>query len=156
MCFEAKPTNTYMFGKWSAVLTYRFCFFLCLSVFLPLFPVFLVSLASRRSLRSPRLSLGVVGVSPAPCTYVNKYEGTYLWYKSYDSSIISQIAKRLCDRISSYLKSNVAEEKIPDQIIKSLARLFLPDILEFYSTKDSTQPEQQKREQDTKTLLPKD
>ena len=75
--------------------------------------------------------------------------------RSLDSSAISQIAKRLCDRISSYLKSNVAEEKIPDHVIKSLARLFLPDILEFYSAKDSTEPEQQKREQDIKTLLPK-
>ena len=54
-----------------------------------------------------------------------------------------------------YLKSNVAEEKIPDHVIKSLARLFLPDILEFYSAKDSAEPEQQKREQDTKTSLPK-
>jgi len=54
-----------------------------------------------------------------------------------------------------YLKSNVAEEKIPDHVIKSLARLFLPDILEYYSAKDSAEPEQQKREQDTKTSLPK-
>ena len=76
--------------------------------------------------------------------------------RSLDSSAISQIAKRLCDRISSYLKSNVAEEKIPDHVIKSLAHLFLPDILEFYSTKDSTaEPQKQKREQDIKTLLPK-
>ena len=45
--------------------------------------------------------------------------------------------------------------QIPDHVIKSLARLFLPDILEFYSAKDSTEPEQQKREQDAKTLLPK-
>ena len=75
--------------------------------------------------------------------------------KSCDSSVISKIAKKLYDRISDYLKSNVAEEKIPDHVIKSLARLFLPDILEFYSAKDSTEPEQQKREQDTKTLLPK-
>ena len=75
--------------------------------------------------------------------------------RSLDSWAISQIAKRLCYRISSYLKSNVAEEKIPDHVIKSLARLFLPDILEYYSAKDSTEPEQQKREQYTKTLLPK-
>ena len=75
--------------------------------------------------------------------------------RSLDSWAIFQIAKRLCDRLRNYLKSNVAEEKIPDHIIKSLARLFLPDILEFYSAKDSTEPEQQKREQDTKTLLPK-
>ena len=75
--------------------------------------------------------------------------------KPLDSWAISQIAKKLYDRISNYLKSNVAEEKIPDHVIKSLARLFLPDILEFYSAKDSTEPEQQKREQDTKTLLPK-
>ena len=33
------------------------------------------------ALFSNRLTLGVVGGSPAPCTYVNKYEGTYLWYK---------------------------------------------------------------------------
>ena len=76
---------------------------------------------------------GAVGISPAPCTYVNKYEGTYLLYKSL---------------------VGFQEEKT-DHVIKSLARLFLPDILEFYSTKDSTEPEQQKREQDTKTLLPK-
>ena len=75
--------------------------------------------------------------------------------RSLYSWAISQIAKRLCDRLRNYLKSNVAEEKIPDHVIKSLARLFLPDILEFYSTKDSTEPEQQKREQDTETLLPK-
>lgn len=76
--------------------------------------------------------------------------------KSCDSWAISQIAKRLCDRISDYLKSNVAEEKIPDHVIKSLARLFLPDILEYYSAKETTpDTEQQKREQDTKTLLPK-
>ena len=75
--------------------------------------------------------------------------------RSLDSSAISQIAKKLYDRISDYLKSNVAEEKIPDHVIKSLARLFLPDILEYYSTEEGTEPEQQKREQDTETLLPK-
>ena len=47
--------------------------------------------------------------------------------------------------------------QIPDQVIKSLARLFLPDILEFYSAKESTpEPEQQKRETGIETLLPKD
>ena len=75
--------------------------------------------------------------------------------RSLDSWAISQIAKRLCDRLRNYLKSNVAEEKIPDHVIKSLARLFLPDFLEFYSAKDSTEPEQQKREAGTKPLLPK-
>ncbi len=73
-----------------------------------------------------------------------------------DSSVISQTAKILCDRLSSYLKSNVAEEKIPDHVIKSLARLFLPDIIEFYSTEESTaEPQKQKRETGIKTLLPK-
>ena len=62
--------------------------------------------------------------------------------RSLDSSVMSQTVKRLCDILRNYLKSNVAEEKIPDHVIKSLARLFLPDILEFYSTKDSTEPEQ--------------
>lgn len=76
--------------------------------------------------------------------------------RSLDSSAISQIAKKLYDRISDYLKSNVAEEKIPDHVIKSLARLFLPDILEYYSTKENTtEPEQQKRDTDIETLLPK-
>ena len=75
--------------------------------------------------------------------------------RSLDSWAISQIAKRLCDILRNYLKSNVAEEKIPDHVIKSLARLFLPDILEFYSAKDSTEPEQQKRETGTESLLPK-
>lgn len=76
--------------------------------------------------------------------------------RSLDSSVIPQIAKKLYDRISGYLKSNSAEEKIPDHVIKSLARLFLPDILEFYSAKENTaEPQKQKREQDIKTLLPK-
>lgn len=76
--------------------------------------------------------------------------------RALDSWAISQIAKKLYDRISNYLKSNVAEEKIPDHVIKSLARLFLPDILEYYSNEEGTsEPQKQKREQDTKTLLPK-
>lgn len=76
--------------------------------------------------------------------------------KPLDSSVISQIAKKLYDRLSDYLKSNVAEEKIPDHVIKSLARLFLPDILEYYSNEEGdAKPKQQKREQDIKTLLPK-
>ena len=75
---------------------------------------------------------------------------------SLDSSIISQIAKRLCDRISDNLKSDVAEEEIPDHVIKSLARLFLPDILEYYSTEEvGTKSEKQKRDTDTEILLPK-
>ena len=40
MCFVVKPPNTYMFGKWNAVLTYRFCFFLRFSVSLPFLPFF--------------------------------------------------------------------------------------------------------------------
>ena len=76
--------------------------------------------------------------------------------RSLDSWAIFQIAKRLCDRLRNYLKSNVAEEEIPDHVIKSLARLFLPDILEYYSNEEgNAKPKQQKREQDTKTLLPK-
>ena len=72
--------------------------------------------------------------------------------RSLDSWVISQIAKKLYDRISSYLKSNVAEEKIPDHVIKSLARLFLPDILEFYSTEEgAAEPQKQKRETGIKT-----
>ena len=77
--------------------------------------------------------------------------------RSLDSWAIFQIAKRLCDRLRNYLKSNVAEEEIPDHVIKSLARLFLPDILEYYSNEEgNAKPKQQKREQDTRTLLPKD
>ncbi len=76
--------------------------------------------------------------------------------RSLDSSVMSQTVKRLCDILRNYLKSNVAEEKIPDHVIKSLARLFLPDILEYYSNEEgNAKPKQQKREQDTKTLLPK-
>lgn len=72
--------------------------------------------------------------------------------RSLDSWAISQIAKKLYDRISDYLKSNVAEEKIPDHVIKSLVRLFLPDILEYYSNEEgNAKPEQQKRESGIET-----
>ena len=69
MCFVAKPTNTYMFGKGAQASLTAFAFSFVLAFFSRFSPF-------------PRLTLGVVGVSPAPCTYVNKYEGTYLWYKS--------------------------------------------------------------------------
>ena len=77
--------------------------------------------------------------------------------RSLDSSAISQIAKRLCDRLRNYLKSNVAEEKIPDHVIKSLARLFLPDILEYYSNEeDNAMYEAWKKEQEAaKNATPK-
>ena len=77
--------------------------------------------------------------------------------RSLDSSVISQIAKKLYDRLSDYLKSNVAEEKIPDHVIKSLARLFLPDILEYYSNEEgNAMYEAWKKEQEAaKNATPK-
>lgn len=77
--------------------------------------------------------------------------------KSCDSSVISKIAKKLYDRLSDYLKSNVAEEKIPDHVIKSLARLFLPDILEYYSNEEgNAMYEAWKKEQEAaKNATPK-
>ena len=82
------------------------------------------------------------------------YLGGYDLAKVLSSWAISQIAKRLCDRINNYPRSNAGEEKIPDHVIKSLARLFLPDILEFYSAKDSTEPEQQKKGARHQNLTP--
>ncbi len=77
--------------------------------------------------------------------------------RSLDSWAISQIAKKRYDRISGYLKSNTAEEKIPDHVVKSLARLFLPDILEYYSNEggDAMHEAWKKEQEAAKNATPK-
>lgn len=52
-------------------------------------------------------------------------------------------------RLYKYLKNNEGDEKIPDHVITMLARMFLPDILEFYSTEEGNAKfEAWKREQE--------
>ena len=52
-------------------------------------------------------------------------------------------------RLYNYLKSNNGDEKIPDHVITMLARMFLPDILEFYSTEEgNAEYEAWKKEQE--------
>lgn len=52
-------------------------------------------------------------------------------------------------RLYNYLKSNNGDEKISDHVITMLARMFLPDILEFYSTEEgNAEYEAWKKEQE--------
>ena len=56
---------------------------------------------------------------------------------------------RLYNKLSRHLKNNEGDEKIPDHVITMLARMFLPDILEFYSTEEGNAKfEAWKREQE--------
>ena len=56
---------------------------------------------------------------------------------------------RLYNKLSRHLKSNEGDEEIPYHVIHSLARHFLPYILEFYSTEEgNAEYEAWKKEQE--------